>query len=62
MYPMGNPTRNIFGWQKPCYLIGEGYVNSFKELMNDTDWINMVLETMTNVQIVWLIVVTKHQL
>ena len=23
--PWGNPTRNIFGWQKPCYLIGEGY-------------------------------------
>ncbi len=36
--PWGNPTRNIFGWQKPCYLIGEGYVSSFKELMEDTDW------------------------
>ncbi len=36
--PWGNPTRNIFGWQKPCYLIGEGYVKTFKELMNDTDW------------------------
>ena len=36
--PWGNPTRNIFGWQKPCYLIGEGYVNSFKELMETTDW------------------------
>ena len=32
------PTRNIFGWQKPCYLIGEGYVDTFKELMEDTDW------------------------
>jgi hopanoid biosynthesis associated radical SAM protein HpnH len=36
--PWGNPTRNIFGWQKPCYLLGEGYVRSFKELMEGTDW------------------------
>lgn len=36
--PWGNPTRNIFGWQKPCYLVGEGYVQSFKELMESTDW------------------------
>ncbi len=36
--PWGNPTRNVFGWQKPCYLLGEGYVDSFKELMETTDW------------------------
>lgn len=36
--PWGNPTRNVFGWQKPCYLVGEGYVGSFAELMEDTDW------------------------
>ncbi|MBT3906463.1 MAG: adenosyl-hopene transferase HpnH [Rhodospirillaceae bacterium] len=36
--PWGNPTRNIFGWQKPCYLIGEGYTQTFKELMEDTEW------------------------
>ncbi|MBK1639042.1 hopanoid biosynthesis associated radical SAM protein HpnH [Rhodothalassium salexigens DSM 2132] len=36
--PWGNPTRNVFGWQKPCYLLGEGYAGSFKELMEDTDW------------------------
>jgi hopanoid biosynthesis associated radical SAM protein HpnH len=36
--PWGMPTRNIFGWQKPCYLLGEGYVASFKELMETTDW------------------------
>jgi len=36
--PWGMPTRNIFGWQKPCYLIGEGYVKTFKELMETTDW------------------------
>jgi hypothetical protein len=32
------PTRNIFGWQKPCYLLGEGYAETFKELMETTDW------------------------
>ncbi len=36
--PWGMPARNIFGWQKPCYLIGEGYVRTFKELMETTDW------------------------
>ncbi len=36
--PWGNPTRNIFGWQRPCYLLGEGYVDSFRELMEETDW------------------------
>ena len=36
--PWSNPTRNIFGWQKPCYLLGEGYVRSFKELMETTEW------------------------
>jgi len=36
--PWGNPTRNVFGWQRPCYLLGEGYARSFKELMETTDW------------------------
>ena len=36
--PWGMPTRNIFGWQKPCYLLGEGYARTFKELMETTDW------------------------
>jgi hopanoid biosynthesis associated radical SAM protein HpnH len=36
--PWGMPTRNVFGWQKPCYLLGEGYVETFKELMETTDW------------------------
>ncbi|HEY7797832.1 MAG TPA: adenosyl-hopene transferase HpnH [Hyphomonadaceae bacterium] len=36
--PWSNPTRNVFGWQKPCYLLGEGYVRSFKELMETTAW------------------------
>ncbi len=37
--PWGNPTRNVFGWQKPCYLlVDEGYASSFKELMETTHW------------------------
>ena len=36
--PWGNPTRTVFGWQRPCYLLGEGYAASFRELMDDTDW------------------------
>ena len=36
--PWGNPTRNVFGWQKPCYLLSEGYASSFKALMEETDW------------------------
>jgi hopanoid biosynthesis associated radical SAM protein HpnH len=39
--PWGNPTRNVFGWQKPCYLlVGEGYASSFKALMEETAWEN----------------------
>ena len=36
--PWGNPTRTVFGWQRPCYLLGEGYARSFRELMDETDW------------------------
>ena len=36
--PWGNPTYNIFGWQKPCYLLQDGYVSSFKELLETTAW------------------------
>ena len=36
--PWGNPTRNVFGWQRPCYLLGEGYAKTFRELMESTDW------------------------
>jgi hypothetical protein len=28
----------VFGWQRPCYLLGEGYARTFAELMEDTDW------------------------
>jgi len=36
--PWGNPTFNIFGWQKPCYLLQEGYADSFAELLAETKW------------------------
>ncbi len=36
--PWGNPTFNIFGWQRPCYLLQDGYAKSFRELMDTTDW------------------------
>ncbi len=36
--PWGNPTRNVFGWQRPCYLLGEGHAKTFAELMETTDW------------------------
>lgn len=38
--PWGNPTYNIFGWQKPCYLLQDGYVDTFKELIDETEWEN----------------------
>jgi hopanoid biosynthesis associated radical SAM protein HpnH len=36
--PWGMPTFNIFGWQKPCYLLQDGYADTFKELMEATAW------------------------
>jgi hopanoid biosynthesis associated radical SAM protein HpnH len=38
--PWGNPTFNMFGWQRPCYLLQEGYAASFQELMDTTQWEN----------------------
>jgi hopanoid biosynthesis associated radical SAM protein HpnH len=36
--PWGNPTFNVFGWQRPCYLLQEGYAASFAELLETTKW------------------------
>ena len=36
--PWSMPLRTVFGWQKPCYLVGEGYVETFADLMEGTDW------------------------
>src|SRR2546427_2077694 len=38
--PWGNPTFNMFGWQRPCYLLQEGYAATFQELMDGTRWEN----------------------
>src|SRR6202451_3603138 len=36
--PWGMPTYNLFGWQKPCYLLQDGYADTFAELMAETEW------------------------
>ena len=36
--PWGNPTRNMFGWQWPCYLLNDGYVPTYRELIEKTNW------------------------
>lgn len=36
--PWGNPNYSVLGWQKPCYLLDDGYVETFKELMESTEW------------------------
>jgi len=38
--PWGSPAYNVFGWQKPCYLLQDGYVKTFKEYLELTDWEN----------------------
>jgi hopanoid biosynthesis associated radical SAM protein HpnH len=43
--PWGMPTFNIFGWQKPCYLLQDGYADTFKELIDTTDWQNYGTES-----------------
>lgn len=36
--PWGSPAYNLFGWQRPCYLLGEGYAATYQELLDTTDW------------------------
>ena len=43
--PWGMPTYNLFGWQKPCYLLQDGYADTFKELMAATEWQNYGTES-----------------
>ena len=43
--PWGMPTYNIFGWQKPCYLLQDGYVDTFRELIDTTEWENYGTES-----------------
>ncbi len=34
----GIPSYSLFGWQRPCYLMNDGYVESYKELLEETNW------------------------
>jgi hopanoid biosynthesis associated radical SAM protein HpnH len=43
--PWGMPTYNLFGWQKPCYLLQDGYAQTFAELMEQTEWHNYGAES-----------------
>jgi hopanoid biosynthesis associated radical SAM protein HpnH len=43
--PWGMPTYNIFGWQKPCYLLQDGYADTFEELLRETNWENYGTES-----------------
>ncbi len=36
--PWGIPSYSVFGWQRPCYLMGDGYVDTYQELIETTDW------------------------
>jgi hopanoid biosynthesis associated radical SAM protein HpnH len=36
--PWGSPSYSVLGWQKPCYLLNEGYYQTFQELLDKTDW------------------------
>jgi hopanoid biosynthesis associated radical SAM protein HpnH len=36
--PWGIPSYSLFGWQRPCYLMGDGYASTYKELLETTDW------------------------
>jgi len=43
--PWGMPTYNVFGWQKPCYLLQDGYADTFQELMDSVEWKNYGTES-----------------
>jgi hopanoid biosynthesis associated radical SAM protein HpnH len=43
--PWGMPTYNMFGWQKPCYLLQDGYADTFQELLEATEWQNYGTES-----------------
>jgi len=43
--PWGMPTFSIFGWQKPCYLLQDGYADTFQELLDEVDWANYGTES-----------------
>lgn len=34
----GIPSYSVFGWQRPCYLMADGYAKTYRELVETTDW------------------------
>ena len=36
--PWGIPSYSVFGWQRPCYLMADGYTETYRELIETTDW------------------------
>jgi hopanoid biosynthesis associated radical SAM protein HpnH len=34
----GIPSYSLYGWQRPCYLMADGYADTYKELLETTDW------------------------
>ncbi|MEU4679239.1 adenosyl-hopene transferase HpnH [Micromonospora sp. NPDC023737] len=32
------PSYSLLGWQRPCYLLSDGYASSYQELLESTDW------------------------
>ena len=58
--PWGMPTFNLFGWQKPCYLLQDGYADTFDELMRETEWHRYGTESGNpNAPIAWCTADTK---
>jgi len=43
--PWGMPAYSIFGWQKPCYLLQDGYADTYQELLDATEWSNYGYES-----------------
>ncbi len=58
--PWGNPTRNVFGWQRPCYLLGEGYAQSFAELMAIPSGTSTAPAITKSAPIAWCIAATSR--
>ena len=59
--PWGMPTYNIFGWQKPCYLLQDGYADTFQELLADdrTGTILALRAAIRSARIAWCIADTR---
>jgi hopanoid biosynthesis associated radical SAM protein HpnH len=36
--PWGIPSYSLLGWQRPCYLMADGYAKTYRELLDTTEW------------------------